>query len=563
MKKINIENLGHGCTARGALSLVLAGSLALPLSFAPNLAFAEEASEKDETVYVRANAEGEVESINVVNMFETDSAEDVSDPANYTSVKNLSSNEVLSQQDGAVDLTTLAGEPFYYQGTMDAGTELPWDVSVSYRLDGEEISAEDLAGKTGELELTLSVSARTDDDAVSDFANAFVLQAQGTFPADNLKITEADDVTQAKVGDNTIANCMVLPGESKTFTIKGDAKNFEYDGWQVSAMPLSLAIDLASEDTSALTEKTDEIVDAATTINDGANSLSEGLSTLTEGSGSLSSATSQLVDGVGQITDGVSAAISAIAQISANSAALNTGAADLVNGAQQYVDTLSASASQYEAGAASVDSAKAAYAQAFAALQADPTNQDAYVALNSSVEALAQASAASGAYAALTQAISGFSPILQGAQTLAASIQQYTSGVDQVAASSTDLGAGADQLSSATGQIASGAQSLNEGAASAQNGAESLAEGTGEFKSQLDGIDDKILDELQDTIDEKLGADFEEHSFVVASNTNVDSVQFVYVIDGVSVEDDDENTTTADDEDEDATILDRFFDLFN
>ena len=50
----------------------------------------------------------------------------------------------------------------------------------------------------------------------------------------------------------------------------------------------------------------------------------------------------------------------------------------------------------------------------------------------------------------------------------------------------------------------------------------------------MDGIGDEILDELQKTIDEKLGGSFEAHSFVVSSNTNVSAVQFVYVIDGVS-----------------------------
>ncbi len=46
-------------------------------------------------------------------------------------------------------------------------------------------------------------------------------------------------------------------------------------------------------------------------------------------------------------------------------------------------------------------------------------------------------------------------------------------------------------------------------------------------------MDQKVIDKLKDTIRQKLGQDYQLHSFVDPSNTNVSEVQFVYVVDGV------------------------------
>lgn len=571
MREIRMENLGMGKTARAALSVVLAGALAAPMTFAPNLAFADEEVLKDETVYVRTDAMGEVESIQVVNMFDTDDAEKVNDPADYTQVKNLSSDEALSQTNGEVSLTTLDGEPFYYQGTMETDTQLPWDVNVTYKLDGVEVTPENLAGKSGDLQVILSITSEVDSDEVSDFANGFVVQAQGTFPGDNFKIENAEDVTTAIVGNNTIASCMVLPGESKTFTIEGEARNFEYDGWQISAMPLALAINIKDEDTSALTEKTSEITDGANSLDEGANSLLEGLGTLSNGVSSLAEGSSTLSSGASNLSSGASSLFSGVqdfkVQIASLFEQLSGNISQLATGSSTYLSGIQNEASNYAAGASQLDALQAAYAAAAHAALVDPSAEN-VAAMDDAAQALAQASGAAGAYQALSGAASNYAQIDSAIQALNGSTStiasQVMAGIDQLIDGASQVSSGAAQVNEGAASLNSGASQLNEGATSAESGAATLANGTGEFASALDGIDGKILDELQATIDEKLGDDFEEHSFVVPTNMNVESVQFVYVVDGVSVDDDEDEAITSDDESEETkTVVDRFFDLFN
>ncbi|MEE1044223.1 MAG: hypothetical protein U0L51_01900, partial [Olegusella sp.] len=78
--------------------------------------------------------------------------------------------------------------------------------------------------------------------------------------------------------------------------------------------------------------------------------------------------------------------------------------------------------------------------------------------------------------------------------------------------------------------------------------------------------DRKVLDEVQETIDEKLGTGYQLHSFVDAGNTDVNEVQFVYVVDGVedaSDSDDAATETAADTEDDSSqTFTQRLVALF-
>ena len=111
---------------------------------------AEENTPKDENVYVNLNQDGSVDGIYVVNAYRLDADTQIVDYGNYESVKNLTSDAQISQQRGTVTVDAQAGE-FFYQGNLQS-KEIPWEISISYTLDGKEISAEELAGKNGKAQ---------------------------------------------------------------------------------------------------------------------------------------------------------------------------------------------------------------------------------------------------------------------------------------------------------------------------------------------------------------------------------------------------------------------------
>ena len=589
----------------GALvtSLTLSPVLACPIA-----AFADEGSagtssvKKDETVYIKTDAAGTVEGAYVVNLFDSDSDATVTDAAAYDKVVNLTDTQKLEQKGGAVKLKVTGDEPFYYQGNLSKKTELPWDISVTYRLDGKKVSADELAGATGDIEIELAVTAKTDgSEDVSDFANSCVLQAQGTFDEDSFKLTDAGGATEAHVGNSTTLSAMVLPGESETFTIKGEARDFEYDGWQVAAMPLSMAIDLSSA-SGELTDKTGELSDATaqiaggsesltnalTTIDSGASTLATGASSAASGASSVAAGAQSVSAGAQQLNSGVVSLASALGQASGSSQELRDGAAGVVSGAAQvgagvdtYIATLQGSKQQLPI---TVDEAQANYQAAMTALAQDAAagtfSQADVDAVNNAVTVLAQVSGGAGANQALDQAAAGAQQLASGASDLSAGaaalqtgVNSYTGAVDSMASAASaatpgaqaladgaaSLSTGADQLASGTSQVASGAQQLSSGTAQAKDGSATLSDGAQELADATANLGDEIIDQVQEKIDEKLGAGYETHSFVAPENTDVDRVQFVYMIDGVTKP---EAKKESKSESKDQTPLDRLLALF-
>lgn len=585
-----------GRFGRALVAGVLACGLMIPVA-APTSAYAAEGTAKDEIVYVKGDAAGTSEGIYVVNVFDTDSDETISDPAAYETITNLSTTDSLEQSDGTVSVSTTAGTPFYYQGDLSAASELPWNITVTYYLDGAEVSAEDLAGATGDVKVVFDVQANTDAENVSDFANSYILQAQGTFPEDSFAISDAGDATVARSGSDQVVTCLVLPGESATFEITGDARDFTYDGWQVAGMSLSMAIDLANEDTSQLSEATQELEDATSQLSGGASTLFSGSEDLADGASELADGASATADGAAELSSGVDSAVAGLSQLTdagtkvangwesvyKNVQSLADNLTKLAEGSSYYADGLELAASTASSQASGLAEAKQTYSDAAAALQTALNNNNieaAQTELNTmneaeqAIESYAYASGAATAYqkaqssyteinSSLSAIASGASGLSTGAASFDSGLDSYLSGASSAASQSSTLASGASEVAAATASVADGADQVADATESLAEGASELADGAETLATSVQGMDEEILDELQATIDEKLGAGFEAHSYVVPSNTNVDSVQFVYVLDGVSEPEEESTDSTESDEAEtEQTIIDRFFALF-
>lgn len=115
-----------------------------------------------ENVYVHMSADGEISGTYVVNSYTLDEETDITDYGNYTKVQNLTNMEALNQDGNEITFHAEEGK-FYYQGDME-NAELPWDFTITYKLDGNEMTPEELSGETGSLEITIDTkkNARVD-----------------------------------------------------------------------------------------------------------------------------------------------------------------------------------------------------------------------------------------------------------------------------------------------------------------------------------------------------------------------------------------------------------------
>lgn len=318
------------------LCAALAANMTLP-------AYAASASiTKDENIYATLKQDGSVSGIYVINEFSSESGGRISDYGDYTSVTNLTDQSELLLEDGHVT-AEIPGGQFYYQGELE-DQQLPWDISIRYFLDGDEISADALAGKSGALKIVIETKKNPDSQEL--FFEHYLLQATVVLNTETCTNIQAEDATQGNVGTNRQLVYTILPGEETELEITADVQAFEMDAITFQGVPLSLGISEDMLDEMDLSDQTEELIDAVVQLDDGVGQLKEGTEAAADGGKQLAAGISQLANGINLLKNGSSALTQGTSQLAG-------GTKELENGVSQYVegvDSFAAGVEQYVAG---------------------------------------------------------------------------------------------------------------------------------------------------------------------------------------------------------------------
>ena len=137
---------------------------------------------KDENVYVNLNMDGSVSGVYVVNEYNLTEKTEITDYGNYASVKNLSSDDTITLSGDKVQVEAPAGK-LYYQDNLN-GTKIPWNIEITYELDGQSLSVKD--------------NKNSDDE----FFDNYLIQGTVTLDTKKCSNIQADGATQANVGSD-------------------------------------------------------------------------------------------------------------------------------------------------------------------------------------------------------------------------------------------------------------------------------------------------------------------------------------------------------------------------
>ncbi len=474
---------------------------------------------KEQVVYVKASQTGQTQGIYVVNAITAAQTGELTDEGRYTSVANLTDQQALSSKYGKVTFDASAGETFYYQGDLDETTALPWDVSVTYYLDGKQVEAGKLGGATGDLKMVLSIAphttdagSKTDDEAtarLASYSDAYLLQVSATFDADKVADLVCADATRATAGDDVQLTYMLFPGKSAEYVVEASVKDFSFDGWQIVGVPLAMSVDIDTADLGSM-DDVDDLKDAVGQIDDGAGEVASGASDLKDGA-------DQLVSGVGSVSDGVGQLSSGVGQLVTSGSTLTSSSADIASALTQLRDV----ALQLSDGLAGAT---------------DPGD--------GSVTAAQQA--AQMLSAGLATLDTKYGEFDQG-------VNDYTSGVGQLAS-------GATSLSDGVTQLYDGANTLADGASSLKDGASELHDGTSELRTQTADIDDKIADGVSDGVNDYLNPSYTPTDFVNGDTAHVTRMQFV--IKTAEIAEPDEEEAATEENTAEQTFWDKLVALF-
>ena len=344
-------NLSHTVKVVGSvvLSAVMAGSMMPVTVFAQSND--ENPTEKTETVYSVLNSDGSISDTIVSSwLHDEDGINNIKETLNLTDVKNIKSNEKPSK-DGNTYTWNAKGNDVYYEGT--ATKQLPVSVKIRYELDGQEMPAKDMEGKSGHLKLTISftnnysevknINGKSIVIHPSYLAGGMLNMSTGKFS--NVKCESGKIVND---GTNEMLAFANIPGLNETLksagldkvnnqlgisddvTVEADVNDFDLGSIMVG---MTNEIDLASElgeigSVSELTDGVNQLIEADNQLIDGSKQLYDGTTQLKEQAAPLTGSSDQvrqLSAGAIQLNDGVKALQTGITQYTAGASAINEG----------------------------------------------------------------------------------------------------------------------------------------------------------------------------------------------------------------------------------------------
>ncbi|MEG1779411.1 MAG: hypothetical protein RR263_04855, partial [Oscillospiraceae bacterium] len=177
---------------------------------------------KSETVYVNLNADGSVRETIVSDWLHSDKANvTVTDKTDLTDIQNIKGNEKPKRSDDTLTWQ-LTGNDVYYQGKSNKA--LPLEVSISYYLDGKKMTPQEIAGKSGKMEMHLSFHNTTSytvdiNGKPSVIHMPLSVVTALALPDDHFSNVQVSDGAVLSDGNNQAVSIMVMPGLSESLNL--------------------------------------------------------------------------------------------------------------------------------------------------------------------------------------------------------------------------------------------------------------------------------------------------------------------------------------------------------
>jgi len=473
-------------------------------------------SPKEEVVYGNLSSSGKVKDIYVVNVFEAESAGEITDYGDYSSVTNLTSAGKIKNDGGMITARIKEGR-FYYKGKIKKN-ELPWNIDIKYFLDGEPISTGALSGAAGNVRVQIKTERNQNVDP-SYFEN-YMLQISMELDAEKCKNIKASGGTFANSGNNKMVSFSIMPGKEGIVSLTTDSSAFGMDGIDITALPFSAVIDIP--DISSLEKGMTSIVYGIEQLEQGVTEFQKGLKKIDSGSSQLISSSEKIKNALQTINNSLAAGQGGF---DAETLGVLADALDNANGTLgDAINEIPADDLEQE----DLDSLISALTYARDAGQAteeDMTNLDKLINTYDKAQ--------------IVKSIYGSSDVSEVFVSSSLALGGAGEGIE-------DIQQNISLLNEKYSLFHLGLVSYSEGISESARGSSALKEGAAELYQKTSGIPSLISEKIESAISEYDKSDYRATSFVSKKNTKVSMVQFVIRADGIEKKDNCSKCGTAD-----------------
>lgn len=278
--------------AQQALCGMLAVSMVCVSDMGAIVAMAKEPSAKhDETLYVTLDEYGNATETSVVKGYTLNGTRELTDFGTYSTVNNMTNYASPVIENGKVTFQFDENvDRFFFEGQMDPNTtNLPWTIDITYKLNGVEKRAEELAGASGLIELDIHLEPN--QNAPEYMKNNMILQAASIFDMKKTLSVEAPGAQVQTLGDKKAVLFMAMPGEEQDFVMRIGSDSFEFTGMMFLMVPVTLgqieqvadlhdAVDEIKESMDKASDSLDIVLNSLGGMKDGLANTSNGLRSL-------------------------------------------------------------------------------------------------------------------------------------------------------------------------------------------------------------------------------------------------------------------------------------------
>lgn len=322
---------------------------------------------KEESVYVKADASGNVKKTTVSEWLKNPEKGTISDTSELKDIKNVKGDETFETGSNNNVSWKSEGNDIYYQGTIDK--ELPVDVKVSYKLDGKSISPKDLKGKSGKVEIQFSYDNKSKQTVN---VNGEDVEMYTPFTMVSAMMLSSDEYSNVSVengklisdGDKNIVVGVAFPGLAddlnlkdldmdidipETVTITADVKDATV-GTSITMASAELMNEFGLDDIDSfddlqdsiddLEDATNQLVDGSKEAADGSKELADGVGTLNDGAGTLASGAGTLADGVNTLNEKSGTLVSGVNTLASGVGTYTAGVASIAKNSQLISDNM-------------------------------------------------------------------------------------------------------------------------------------------------------------------------------------------------------------------------------
>ena len=517
----------------------------------------------EEVIYGRLDNRGRARSAYAVVAVTAGEPGEIVHHGQYTEVENLTDTSPIEYKNGTVTIDAAEAGRYYYQGKLRKAL-MPWDIQISYTLDGAEIDPDDLGGASGSL--TVDIHTSTNSGFDSYFTDNYMLQISVTLPGEAADEITARNGTIALAGSDKTITFVVLPGAEGDVGFSAEIKDFTMAGFTIAGVPYSAASMMGDmEEVDMITDGLTQLSDGISALAGAAGQLSDGADTLADNGPTLTDASDQIADALNQISSGLQDFdLSSMTGDLSALEALPAGLTEIAVGLETMKNMI---ASANIPSVSLTDAEKAEITSALTMLGSTPQiSADALI--NKGIQepmASALADVINAEIAAqvpnISQATQQKLMTLMGSlgslSSMAGYMSQLTAGLEQAVdalmlianqvsvglSGMTDIDTSAiTELQTGMAELASQYGQFNEGLKTYTDGVAALADGAGSFSSGMYTLNSETSS-IPDILNEFLGEDEEAEetgpvSFLSDENEETASVQFVLSTEGIAAPED-------------------------